>query len=597
MHNANSLAQQLASASLAEVEDEKLSDGRIIQQQKLKPNLDTIKKLLLDGNGEILLDVGVDDDGNSLNLSDEDFEHYMNELTNIAHELESEATLLKKRSNIKFRNQGNNSTKENELKTTDRDCYNYGHVLIRKRCGKIEDLLEIRVAVVGNVDAGKSTMLGVLTKDLLDDGRGKARVNLFKHKHEMETGRTSSVGSEIMGFNAKGCIITPTYLVKTKVTWEDVCSNSSKVLSFIDLAGHEKYLRTTCFGMTGHSPDFVMLMIGANAGIIGMTKEHLGLALALNVPVFIVITKIDMCPKNILEATITQLTKVLRSSGCRKIPIFVNNDEDVLVATSSFVSERICPIFQISNLTGENLPLLKLFLNLLPSNYNLKYATNKPVEYQITDTFSVPGDSFLLGPDTQGQFIPTIVKSIQRKRINVPCASAGQTATFALKKTKRSAIRKGMVLVSKSIQPTASYEFDAEILILYHSSTINKRYQTMLHCGTIRQAARIVSMDRDLLRTGDRAIVRFRFLQYPEYLKPGTRLLFREGRTKGIGKVVKGYTLKEEISGNHQNNLIQKTLHANDGNNDGNTAEFDKANLQINDIFTDVNSKKTRKKK
>lgn len=36
-------------------------------------------------------------------------------------------------------------------------------------------------------------------------------------------------------------------------------------------------------------------------GIVGMTKEHLGLALALNVPVFVVITKIDMCPANVLQ--------------------------------------------------------------------------------------------------------------------------------------------------------------------------------------------------------------------------------------------------------------------------------------------------------
>lgn len=41
--------------------------------------------------------------------------------------------------------------------------------------------------------------------------------------------------------------------------------------------------------------------VGSNAGIVGMTKEHLGLALALNVPVFVVVTKIDMCPANILQ--------------------------------------------------------------------------------------------------------------------------------------------------------------------------------------------------------------------------------------------------------------------------------------------------------
>lgn len=45
----------------------------------------------------------------------------------------------------------------------------------------------------------------------------------------------------------------------------------------------------------------VLGQVGSNAGIVGMTKEHLGLALALNVPVFVVVTKIDMCPANILQ--------------------------------------------------------------------------------------------------------------------------------------------------------------------------------------------------------------------------------------------------------------------------------------------------------
>ena len=48
-----------------------------------------------------------------------------------------------------------------------------------------------------------------------------------------------------------------------------------------------------------------MLMVGANAGIVGMTKEHLGLALALSVPVFVVVTKIDMCPPNVLQVNLT----------------------------------------------------------------------------------------------------------------------------------------------------------------------------------------------------------------------------------------------------------------------------------------------------
>ena len=54
--------------------------------------------------------------------------------------------------------------------------------------------------------------------------------------------------------------------------WVHICRTASKVVTFIDLAGHEKYLKTTIFGMTGHAPDFCMLMVGSNAGIIGMTK-------------------------------------------------------------------------------------------------------------------------------------------------------------------------------------------------------------------------------------------------------------------------------------------------------------------------------------
>ena len=45
-----------------------------------------------------------------------------------------------------------------------------------------------------------------------------------------------------------------------------------KVLTFIDLAGHEKYLKTTVFGLTGHAPQFAMLMVGSNMGVVGMTR-------------------------------------------------------------------------------------------------------------------------------------------------------------------------------------------------------------------------------------------------------------------------------------------------------------------------------------
>lgn len=59
-------------------------------------------------------------------------------------------------------------------------------------------------------------------------------------------------------------------------------------------------------------------------------REHLGIALALNVPVMVVVTKIDICPPQILQETLSQLTKILKSPGARKIPIQINSMEECI---------------------------------------------------------------------------------------------------------------------------------------------------------------------------------------------------------------------------------------------------------------------------
>lgn len=58
-----------------------------------------------------------------------------------------------------------------------------------------------------------------------------------------------------------------------------------------------------------------------------------------------------------------------------------------------------------------------------------------------------------------------------------------------------------------------------------------------VHCGSMRQTATIIHMDKEHLRTGDKAMVRFRFIKQPEFVKPETRMIFREGRTKAVGTI------------------------------------------------------------
>ena len=75
--------------------------------------------------------------------------------------------------------------------------------------------------------------LGVLTQGQLDNGRGRARLNMFRHLHEIQTGRTSSISHEILGFDSEGHSVD----YSTCNTAEEICENATKLLTFIDLAG------------------------------------------------------------------------------------------------------------------------------------------------------------------------------------------------------------------------------------------------------------------------------------------------------------------------------------------------------------------------
>ena len=56
-----------------------------------------------------------------------------------------------------------------------------------------------------------------------------------------------------------------------------------------------------------------------------MCKEHMGVALALKVPVFFVVTKVDICPEHVLKHTLATLQAILKKPGVKKKPFMVGN--------------------------------------------------------------------------------------------------------------------------------------------------------------------------------------------------------------------------------------------------------------------------------
>jgi len=262
-----------------------------------------------------------------------------------------------------------------------------------------------------------------------------------------------------------------------------------------------------------------------------------------------------MCPENVMKDTLIQLKRMLKSPGCRKVPVVVRSMDDVVVCARNIASQRIAPIFCVSSVTGESLALLRRFLNLLPTSKNWEALSQQPLLYSVDSKFNVPGigtvlsgtllqgsirsnDTVLLGPDRNGVFVPVGVKDMRTNDVKTNHVRAGQSATLALRNVPSSYIRTGMVVLDRDAKPVVCYEFQAEVLVLYHSTTISVGYESVVHCSNVNQTARVVSMDKEILRTGDKAVVTFRFLFYPEYLLVGRRVIFRENRARGIGRIL-----------------------------------------------------------
>ena len=70
--------------------------------------------------------------------------------------------------------------------------------------------------------------------------------------------------------------------------------------------------------------------------MVGTTREHLGLALALEVPFFLVVTKQDITRAHVLDQTVQHLETLLKGPGCNKVPFRIETEDDVITASKLF---------------------------------------------------------------------------------------------------------------------------------------------------------------------------------------------------------------------------------------------------------------------
>ncbi len=407
---------------------------------------------------------------------------------------------------------------------------------------------ELRIVVLGNVDAGKSSLTGVLTKNVLDDGRGYARSLVSQFSHEKNSGKTSSV-TQNFSKNEDG-----------------------KIVVYIDLAGHEKYLKTTLHGMSGFYPDYGMVVIGANMGLTDITKEHMNVAIALNIPFMVVITKTDIAPVHVLEKTKASIEEIINKKLKQKKLIYMNEEN---VNSITQIRKHI-PIFTVSNKTGTHIDILKKYINNV---YNFFETHNKLTLFnttsQLKDTniFSVDrsyqvngvgtvlsgrvcngifkkNDNVYIGP-FHGMWYPVIIRSFHDNfQQNIDKMESNESGCIAIKCTQKNIdlkkldYKKGIYLMSADVEDCkkfTAYEFEADVIIMHtHSTTISKNYQPIINCNKIVQCAQIVDIyDKINIRAGDKCRIKFRFIYRPEFIQENDKFIFREGQTRGIGIIKK----------------------------------------------------------
>ncbi|KAL9540956.1 hypothetical protein MBANPS3_009386 [Mucor bainieri] len=572
-----------------EIDDE----GNIEYKLKLiNPSLERLEHLitqmkwrqvdwLSEGNGEALYEIGVDDDGTIKGLTVDEMEMSINTLRKMAKALEADVSIMRE------------FTLDDSMKIhASKIQHKVAEILVRKRPSEDDSqrFTDLRIVLVGGLGAGKSTLLGHLSHGAKDNGRGRARLNLLRHRHELESGRSSSISHEIIGYDSEGTLIN--YASTNISTWEHVCECSSKIITFLDTCGYPKYLRTTISGLMGYAPDYACLVIAGNAGSVSdMTREHLSIAIMLGVPVFVVITKADLATQDQLRQTLCSLLAILKSPWMKKVPVVVQNQDDVVNCASLFASRRgpELPIFMVSNVSGSNMHLLIKFFNYLPKPTRLDYddLLEEPAEFQIEDVYTLPDvgtvvggvlcqgrisikdqRSYHLGPNARGEFTQVQVKSIHRHRMAVPFVHCGQTATLALGDLQGWKLHKGMVLLG-SDKAESYMEFEADLMVLYHATGVSTGTCGMIHSGSIRQHARVIQStlslpsqeeqlssdiedltlstsmplsppsNTNVIASGQQGTCRFKFMYEPCYLRLGAQILFMEGKSKCLGRVTR----------------------------------------------------------
>ena len=478
----------------------KLCDVTKLRYEELKSGMNF---RLHEGYGECFYEIGVEDNGNDLGITLEELTQTVSLLNLIANDLGCQTKITK----YVAGQQGYIA----ELYIRDEN--------ISKT--------EITIGVLGEEGTGKSTLIGVLKNGKLDNGKGSARSNILRHKHEITSGKTSSFSHQILGFDEKGDITNYDNLSTPDI--KQIVHKSTKIINFYDMAGSAKtFNRTTLSNLSNEYLDYLLFVISAKNPITEQTENLLRFSYNIDVPIITIISKVDLITKEELNIVIENYKKTINKLNSEmneiKEVVFMETDEDV-EKRSRKMKNKIILTFLVSNLNWKGgLNLFKNFLRALPeiNKYNdtekLKKLEAEKMEFDVQGTISKEKEPILvgmvtrgklkakskyfLGPDSNGNYKFVEVTNIHSKQIVVPFSFKGQFCSVSIKglgnanTLTKDYARKGMTLLEFKNHPTSSRLFEIEIWTIDHTTKkVKSSYQPFLHIKHVGQPVKIKNPD------------------------------------------------------------------------------------------------------
>lgn len=503
---------------------EKLIPSIHLKDAKKQHLASQMKYVLEIGKGTAIYVIGVNDDGKAIGLSDLEFEETVAVLKTIAVENGAQISKIEK-----FAENGSLIGK-----------------LIIQRISENGIKSHIVVATCGHVNAGKSTIIGTLMTGV-PDTKGKHWLYLDTLPHEIERNLSADIHYALFGFKNGKPLHMKNPLDKKERS--KVVETSDKLISFIDTVGHEPWLRTTIRGLVGENIDYGLLVVAVDDGVTYITKEHLGLLLAMNIPVIVCMTKTDKSGHKKIEETESQLGELLKNVG--RIPYMIKNIDDLNVVIDKL--DTIVPMVKTSAVTLEGYDLLNKFMLSLPErrkNFDKPFLMFIDKIYNISGVGTVvsgtikqgrlqTGKELLLGPDKEGKFRKVKATSIEMHYHRLSEADTGFVVGIAIRGVDHEELERGMILASEELKPDVIKSFEAEVLVLTHPTRITNGYEPVIHLYTVAESARLELFGRDYIKAGETAKVKATFKYSPHFLEEGDKFIFREGKTKGIGTVTK----------------------------------------------------------